>query len=131
MDEAFYQGAIRRIERLIAWFSLAGVIAILAMYGMPHAISFAVGSFIAFLSFVLLKRMVSAIGVRDDDASRPKPRAATALGMGLRYFIVGGVVVAVVKMTGVGAWPVLVGLLTMVAAVLVEIVYELVLLPKS
>ncbi len=125
MDEGHYRRAIHRIEQFTTFFAVAGVVLVWGLFTYRHAIGFATGTILAFVSFLMMKRMVNAIGGKGPAPSTRSARGS-AIAMGLRYLIIGGVVFAMMKVSGVSPWPVFAGLMTTVAAVLAEIVYELV-----
>jgi hypothetical protein len=122
MDEIDYSRAIGRIERFTAILGAVGAVAVALLFGPAHAMGFAAGSLLAFLSFLLIKRMANALSPGSEQPSR----RSTALGLAFRYLVIATAVFAIMKYTGIGAWPVFAGLMTTVAAVIAEIVYELV-----
>ena len=124
MDEGHYRRAIHRIEQFTVFFAVAGIVLVWGMFTYRHAIGFAIGTILAFVSFLMMKRMVNAIG--GEAAPTTRSARGSAIAMGFRYLIIGGVVFAMMRVSGVSPWPVFAGLMTTVAAVLAEIVYELV-----
>ncbi len=124
MDEAQYREALGRIERFTLILSLVGIVGIWAAFTFRHALGFATGTILAYISFLFMKRMVNALGA-GGEAPKARSARASAIAMGFRYLIIGGVIFAMMRVSGTGPWPVFAGLMTTVAAVLAELVYEL------
>lgn len=125
-DAAFYRNALRRIDRFFAIAGVSGTIACGLLYTARDAMAFACGSLLAYLSFTLIKRFVNSLGPDTQTSARGQ-----AFGLIFRYLIIGGSVFGMIRATGMSPWPVFAGLATAVAAVLAEIVYELVTSPSS
>ena len=123
MDDLDYRRAIGRIERFAALFGVSGLVLAALLFDWRHAAGFGAGSLLAFLSFALIKRVAN--GISPGGGERQSARSS-AVGLTLRYAIIGVTVFGIMRITGIGAWPVFAGLMTTVAAVIAEIVYELV-----
>ena len=121
MEDIDYRRAIGRIEQFTIALSVTGIAVVAFLFDARHAMGFAAGSLLAYLSFLLIKRMANALTPGGDQPSR----RGTTLGLVFRYLIIGATVFGIMKFTGIGAWPVFAGLMTTVAAVIAEIVYEL------
>ncbi|MBI3680159.1 MAG: ATP synthase subunit I [Acidobacteria bacterium] len=113
--------AIGRVRRLIWWLTGLGTAALLAAKGIAWGFGFLLGAAISGGSFHYLHRLVYAINA----PGAKKPRAWKAALMGLRYFLIGGILYAMIKLFGLNLVAVLCGLLVTAAAVLLEILYEL------
>ena len=124
MDEAHYRQALQRIEQFTVFLAVVGVVLAWGVYSLQHALGFAVGTVLAYLSFLIMKRLANALGP-DAQTSQKKPRAGSAVGVALRYVVIAGVLFGLTKYGGVSLWPIFAGLMTTVAAVLAEIIYEL------
>jgi hypothetical protein len=122
-DEGFFAAAVERISRWMVWLTGMGVLAALALGGWRAAGGFLAGSLASYLNFRWLKRLVEALG---SDASGKPPRARAAIFVGLRYLLlaVGGYVI--LKSSVVSLPAALAGLFVSVAAVILEIIFELV-----
>lgn len=132
MDEATYHEAIHRIEQFTIFLAVAGTILAWAVFDYRHALGFAAGTILAYLSFLIMKRLANALGsTHSEGTTKKQPRAGSAVGVALRYVVIGGVLFGLTKYGGVSLWPIFAGLMTTVAAVLAEIVYELWALRKS
>lgn len=126
MNELFYRDALRRIDRFFAALGVLGTVLCALLYTSREAMAFAAGSLLAYLSFALIKRFVNSLGPASETSARGQ-----AFGLVFRYLIIGGAVFGMIRATGMSPWPVFAGLATAVAAVLAEIVYELVTTPSS
>jgi len=118
MTPDFYDRALTRIFRFSVGLGIVGMIVTLLKYGPRTAAGFLAGSTISMLSFLGLSRMVASIGSGSSGL-------ATAL-FGFRLMLVGGAVYVIVKVLEVTPMAVLAGLFVTAAAVIIEILYELV-----
>jgi hypothetical protein len=121
MKEFDYARATGRIERLTLVLSVAGVVTLALVKDTRHAMAFAAGSLLAYLSFLLMKRAVNAVSPETGG----KGAKSTGSGMAVRYLVIGATVFGIMKFIGISPWPVLAGLMTTVVAAFAEIVYEL------
>ncbi len=119
LDDALYERVIQRITRITAVLGVAGVVATFVMGGWSWAAGFALGGAASWLSFRWLKQVVGALGV-----DRPPPNLA--LKAVLRYLLIAAAAYVIVKYTVVNLRAALAGLLLSTAAVLVEILIELI-----
>lgn len=118
-DDLDYDRVIRRITRIIAALTGGGSVAAFLLGGWSWAAGFILGGAVSWLSFRWLKQMVGAAGT-------DRPPANLALKAVLRYLLIGGVAYAILKYAFINLRAAVVGLLVSTAAVLVEIVIELV-----
>jgi hypothetical protein len=118
MTAEFEEPVLRRIVWISVALAIAGAIVAYFKYGPANAAGFLAGSTLSIVSFHGLRRMVRGIG-------GPSTGPSTAL-FALRYFLVGGAVYVIVKSLEITAMPVLAGLFVAAAAVIVEILYELI-----
>lgn len=121
-EEQHYLGATRRIYFHIAWLAIAGSIAAFSEGGAAVGLGFALGALVSAVNFRWLHRLVDAVG------PDPKKKPGKALGVFLssRYVLFGLIGYVIVKYFKVNVMAALVGLFVAVAAVLVEILYELI-----
>lgn len=117
----FDERVVRRILRFTIGLGVAGGIVALARFGPRTAGGFLCGAVISILSFWTLERMTKAI------TSTGTARGSAGL-FGLRYFMAGGAIYVIVKVLEISLMSVLAGLFVSAAAVIVEILYELVFL---
>ena len=120
-DEFFYQRAIRRIYINILWLSVAGAVATLWRVDWPWALGFLIGAVASALNFRWLHGLVDSIG-----PGTKKPGRGLRIILPLRYIVFGIVGYVIVKYFNVNIMAALVGLFVAVAAVLLEILYELI-----
>jgi len=123
MDEAHYRRAMERIEQITLVLAIGGIVVVWGAFTLRHAMSFAAGSIMAYVSFLMMKRLVQSLG---SVQNQTRGGRASAIAMGFRYLIIGAVVFAIMKVSGTSPWPVFAGLMTTVAAVIAEILIELV-----
>ncbi len=120
-DEAFFDRATRRMSRLILWLGAGGAVAVLAVYDWRHALGFLAGAAASFANFRWLHQLSSSLG---EGGRRLRRRVAWFLI--LRYGLVGAAGYVIVKVFGLSLPAALAGLFVAVAAVVFEILYELV-----
>jgi hypothetical protein len=118
-DEQFLERAVARIARAMLLFAAAGVIAAFLWRGPAWGAGFALGSAVSWLNFRWLKQLVYTLG-----SHRARPR--TAVKMGFRYLLLGGGAYVILKYLPLNQLAALAGLFVSVAAVIVEILFELV-----
>ena len=120
MTADFYQQALRRVRFLALAVGVAGTVAILVAYGLRTATGFMLGSALSILNFRGLSMLVNAIG----GTAKPGPLAAVLIT--LRYLLIGFAIYVIVRFLGVTPAAVVWGLLAAFAAVILEILYELI-----
>jgi hypothetical protein len=119
-DDQFFERALGRITKVTLALAAGGLIAALAWGGWAWASGFALGAAVSWLNFRWLKQVVDALG-----QSRPT-RKRVAILAGLRYALLGGGAYAILRFSSVSMTAALLGLFVSVAAVVVEICFELV-----
>jgi hypothetical protein len=115
----FYERALRRVRFLAFVLGLTGTILILLAYGLRTATGFMFGAALSILNFRGLSMLVNIIG-------GAKPGAFAAVLIALRYLLIGCAIYVIVRFLGVTPAPVVWGLLAAFAAVILEILYELI-----
>jgi hypothetical protein len=121
-EQAHFETALRRIDRVTAALVVIGCLACLILRGWKWALGYLLGAAASHLNFRWLKRVVDSLG----EASRRRPGAKLAILMGLRYLLLAAGAYAIVNFTSLSLSAALGGLLVPVAAVILEIVYELI-----
>lgn len=116
----FFDRALHRITWITIILGAAGALALLGVRGSRDAGGFFVGAAISTLSLESWKVLARGL-----DASAGKGVRGLAILLGARYLIAGGVIYAIVKVSGVTLGAVFAGLLISLAAVLLEFLYEL------
>jgi len=114
-----YNRVVGRIARVIAGLGAVGVVVSFLLGGWTWAAGFALGGAVSWVTFRWLKQLVGALGVEH----APANLAAKAV---LRYLMIFGVAYVIVKYTVVNLRAAVMGLLLSTAAVIVEILIELI-----
>ncbi|MEO8049943.1 MAG: hypothetical protein ABI833_05960 [Acidobacteriota bacterium] len=120
MSIDFYERALRRVRFLAMAVALTGTVAVLLAYDLRTATGFMLGAALSILNFRGLSMLVNVIG----GASKPGPLAAVLIA--LRYLLIGCAIYVIVRFLGVTPAAVVWGLLAAFAAVILEILYELI-----
>lgn len=123
-DEAIYIQAVDRIRRTTLVLGGAGTAAAAVAGGLPAGGGFLLGAGASYLNFIWLKRLVEALG--NSAASGKPPRARMAVFLGLRYLLLGAGAYVIVISSTLSLAAALAGLFVAAAAVMLEILFELV-----
>ena len=118
-DERFFERALARIAKAAFAIAAGGVIAATVWRGWAWGAGFALGSIASWLNFRLLKQIVDALGRK-----RPVRKRLVAMAA-LRYALLGGGAYAILHFSSISLIATLIGLFVAVAAVIVEICFEL------
>ena len=121
-DEAYFATAVARIGRWMAVLAAAGTLGLLVWRGWPWAGGFLLGAAASYLNFRWLKQVVEALG----GAGGKPPRARVAVVLGLRYLLLGAAGYVILNFSALSLAAALAGLFVAVAAVILEILFELV-----
>jgi hypothetical protein len=116
----FFERALARITRWTLWMTVGGILVAVIWRGWTWAAGFALGSAVSWLNFRLMKQVVDSLGQK-----RPT-RKRVAILAGLRYALLGGGAYAILHYSRISMTATLIGLFVSVAAVIVEICFELV-----
>lgn len=117
----FYELALTRIIRISIAAGALGAMVIWLMRGPRTGTGFLMGAIISLLNFRWWMSLAGALG----DSGKAPLRGSAAF-MTLRYALAAGAIYAIVKFLDVTLTAVLSGLFVSVAAIIVEILYELV-----
>jgi hypothetical protein len=115
--------AVRRILSLTLALIVFGGAGYFIIAGWRGGCGFLLGGLISYLNFQWIKRTVYALG---DGAGGKPPRKRVAVFLGLRYLLLGLGVYAIVKFSEISLSAALVGLFAPAAAVILEILIELI-----
>lgn len=118
-DERFLDRAVERIWKVMWCVAGGGAIALLVWRGWTWSAGWLIGSAVSALNFRWLKQLTDALG-----GEAGKPRKAVFLGM--RYLLLGGGAYVILKYSAISLPAALAGLFVSVAAVIVEILFELI-----
>jgi hypothetical protein len=119
-DDRFFERARTRIGKAMFAIGAGGLVGATAWRGWTWGAGFAIGAAASWLNFHWLKQIVDALG-----ESRPTRKRVAVLA-GLRYALLGGGAYVIQRYSSVSLTAALVGLFVSVAAVIVEICFELV-----
>lgn len=117
-DAEFYERVVRRIGWVIVALGLAGAIAAAVWKGLANGFAFLIGAAISYGSFRVWRRVAEALTV-----TTKKPNSAL---YAVRMIAVVAGAWVIIKVLGLNLAPAAVGLLVSGAAVVLEIVYELI-----
>jgi hypothetical protein len=120
-EELIFEHAVGRVFRGMKWLAGAVALAALPFLGGLWALAFLLGAAAAYLNFAWLHQVVEALGPN----ARPT-RKRVYWFVALRYLLLGGAGYVIVKVFGLNVIAALSGLFVPVAAVIFEILYELV-----
>jgi len=121
MTPDFYQGALKRISWFLLVLGAAGTIFAGVRFGLRSGAGFLAGALISWFSLHNFREVADSLG-----GPVNRRRAIYAIIFVLRYGLIGGVVYVIVKYLEVSLMAVLAGLLVSAAAVVTEILYELI-----
>lgn len=122
----FYEHALGRMTRVAAVLGVAGTLGAVVWRGRSTGTGFLLGALISMVNLRWWTSLATAVS----SSASPPLRGSAAL-LGLRYLLVGGAVYVIVKFLEITLAAVLAGLFVSVAAVIIEILYELIFLGKN
>lgn len=117
-DNDFYERVVRRISRMILALGAIGAVGVAFWKGIPSGLAFLIGSAVSFASFWGWRQAVDAIV--------PNPKKRGNAFFVLRLLILLVVAWGIIKILGLNVAAAALGLLVSGAAVVLEIVYELI-----
>ena len=117
-DLGFYDRSLRRLDRIALVLAGSIVVAMTVREGWRGGLGAGGGAAFALYSFRTWKRVASAV----TGETAPRPQSALLV----RFTVLAATLFVIIRYFGVSAWAVLAGLLVSVAAVVIEIVYELI-----
>lgn len=117
-DELDYDRAARRIGRIMSVIAVLGTVATLVMLGWKWGLGFLVGAVFAGLNYRWLRGLVEGLG------SGKAPRGAVFLTF--RYLLLGGGGYVILRYSPINMVAILTGLFVLIAAIFVEIIFEIV-----
>ncbi|HTT61595.1 MAG TPA: ATP synthase subunit I [Bryobacteraceae bacterium] len=120
-EQAHFEAALHRITWGMAGLAAAGCLAGMILRGWRWGIAYALGASASILNFYWLKRVVDALA--GTSKARVSPKFAILIG--LRYLLLGAGAYAIVNFTSLSLPAALIGLFVPVAAVILEIIFEL------
>ncbi len=118
-EDRFYDRALDRIAKLMIVLGGGGAVAAWAWRGWTWGGGFAVGAAASWLNYRWLKNIVNTLAGR-----RAKSKSMAVLA-GLRYLLLGGGAYVILKYSKISVAAALAGLFVSAAAVIIEILIEL------
>jgi len=118
-DEAWFERALERIRKLTLALGAGGTLAALAWRGWTWGAGFAFGALISWLNYRWLKQIADALGAK-------AVRKRVAVKAALRYLLLGGGAYVILRFSKISKLAAVAGLFIAAAAVIVEIVFELI-----
>jgi|SRR5579862_1486025 len=122
-EPLFYDRALARIVRCILALAAVGLVGVWFYGGWRWSAGFFVGALISCLSFRGFRRLVNSLGPATE--AKP-PRVRVAILMGVRYLLLAAGAYAIVRVSTLSLTAALLGLFVSTAAVILEILYELI-----
>lgn len=116
-DRLTYDRAAERIGRFMVAIALLGTAGAFAARGWTWGAGFLFGSFISGLNFRWLKRLVESLGGEHSRGS---------VFLAVRYLLLGGAAYAILRFSPISLTAVIIGLFVLIAAVFVEVFFEIV-----
>ena len=117
-DQAFYDRFLSRVSWIILVLAISGAAVLTMVQGIRVGLAFLVGAAVSYASFWGWRRLV--------DALAPAPKKRSPLPYVLRILGVCTLAYAIIRFLGLNVAAAAWGLLVSAAAVLLELVYELI-----
>ncbi len=121
-DALFYEKALGRINRFATVVAALGTVTLAVGATWQNAAGFLAGAGIGLLNYRWLKRLAFQLG----GDSRQRSKSGLAVLLGLRYLLLGVAAYVTVKFLGFDVKALLGGLFVPVAAVIIEVFFELI-----
>jgi ATP synthase I subunit len=121
-EQLFYGRALARVQFLILVLSSSGAVVAAVYGGWRWAAGYLLGAIASYANFRWLKQIVSALS---QAATRKSPGTRVAVIFGLRYLLLGIGAYAILNFSTLSLAAAFFGLFVSVAAVILEILYEL------
>ncbi|HWB87107.1 MAG TPA: ATP synthase subunit I [Bryobacteraceae bacterium] len=117
-DDQFFTRATERLTRILIALGVIGTIVAFVLRGWTWGLGFALGAGFSWLNFRWLRRVSEALG------GEPAPRRRRRM-FGLRHVLLAAGAYAILRYTPISLLAALAGLFVASAAVIVEIIFEL------
>ena len=122
-DAEFYSRVVRRTSRLILILGVAGAVGVAIWKGIGSGIAFLIGAAVSFASFSSWRYVVDML-VAPDAPTNPKKRSSGLFAFRLIALIAAAYVI--IKFLGLNVTAAVLGLLVSGAAVVLELIFELI-----
>ena len=123
LDENNLDRSVARMVRFMAVMTITGVLVLLVWQGWRWGLGFALGAAASWLNFRWLKKLVDSLGRA---AAGKNLKNRTAILLGLRYVLLAAAGYAILRFSEISLTAALVGLFVSAAAVIIEILYQLI-----
>jgi hypothetical protein len=117
-DQAFYDRFIRRVTWIILILALTTSIALAIIKGIGIGVAFLIGAAVSYASFWGWRQLV--------DALTPEPKKRSPFPFALRILLLIALAYAIIRFLGLNVAAAASGLLVSAAAVLLELIHELI-----
>ena len=117
-DRLSYEQIIQRITRIMLVLALLGASILATIKGVRIGIAFLIGCAVSYLSFWGWQQVAAALG--------PSPKKRSAWGFTIRVIVLGALACVIIKFLGLDVAAAVTGLLVSAAAVILELIYELI-----
>jgi ATP synthase I chain len=117
-DRLSYERIIGRISRIILILGLLGASVLWATKGIRIGVAFLIGCAVSYLSFWGWQQVAAALG--------PTPKKRSSFGFTIRVILLGALACVIIKFLGLDVAAAVTGLLVSAAAVILELIYELI-----
>jgi len=117
-----YVRSVSHIYKMVPALAAIGTLGVFQFRGWRDALGFLTGAVVSAVNFRFLHRLVDTLG----DGSQARSSRRLAWLMGLRYLLFGSTAYAMISYFRITPLSLLAGLLVVVAAVMLEILYELI-----
>jgi len=117
-DRLSYEQIVRRITRIIIVLALLGASILAAIKGVRIGLAFLIGCAVSYLSFWGWRQVAAALA--------PTPKKRSSFGFTIRVILLGALACVIIKFLGLDVAAAVAGLLVSAAAVILELIYELI-----
>jgi hypothetical protein len=117
-DQAFYDRFIRRVTWIILALAVTGSAVLAIVKGIRVGLAFLIGATVSYGSFWGWRQLV--------DALTPGPKKRSAIPFMVRILLLIALAYAIIRLLGLNVAAAASGLLVSAAAVLLELIYELI-----
>jgi hypothetical protein len=116
---------VRRLSIMMAALTIPGIVITGIYWGLPGALGFAAGAAVSFLNARWMAAIVFSVG-SIDPATQERVKTVPALLLGGRYLLFAALGYVIFRYSEIGFLAALAGCFVHIAAVLLEVVYELI-----
>src|SRR5213593_1329338 len=122
-EDSFYSAAMDRILRWMLVLGGGGAVVLFAWRGWQWGCGYALGAAASWINFRWLKKLVDSLA---GAAGGRAPKKRVAIVLGLRYLLLGAGAYVILKFSEISLTASLIGIFMSAAAVILEILYQLI-----